>query len=101
MGHQVLDNTSGLLLIVTMTMTKMLHQQFYVHRALRKVGVFFEDALWDGLGCSGGSTCCELNVPPWFCKTLPSHTITNIIELRSCYGDVSQVENKIITNVDI
>ena len=67
--------------------------------SMRKVGVFFEDTLWDGLGCSG-STCCELNTPPWFCKTLPSHT-TNDIELRSCYGEDSPNGNKIITNVDI
>ena len=59
-------------------------------------GRFFEDTLWDGLGCESPS-CCELNTPPWFCKTLPAPT-TDDIELRSCCGGT---ENQAITNVDI
>ena len=59
-------------------------------------GRFFEDTLWDGLGCESPS-CCELNTPPWFCKTLPAPT-TDDIELRSCCGGT---ENLSITNVDI
>ena len=55
----------------------------------RMDGRFFNDTLWDGLGCESPS-CCELNTPPWFCKTLPAPT-TDDIELRSCYGD--HIEN--------
>ena len=62
-------------------------------------GRFFEDTLWDGLGCESPS-CCELNTPPWFCKTLPAPT-TDDIELRSCYGDLLQIGNLTITNVNI
>jgi len=32
-------------------------------------GMFFDDTLWDSLGCDGVSTSCEFNKPPWFCKT--------------------------------
>ena len=44
---------------------------------------FFENnPLWDGQGCTGVSTCCEFNNPPWFCKQLPEPT-TEDIEIRS------------------
>ena len=62
-------------------------------------GRFFNDTLWDGLGCESPS-CCELNTPPWFCKTLPAPT-TNDIELRSCYGDDTEYGNFTITDVNI
>ena len=45
-------------------------------------GRFFPDnLLWDGQGCSGGSTCCSLNSPPWFCKEL-RETTQDDVELR-------------------
>ena len=62
-------------------------------------GRFFEDTLWDGLGCESPS-CCELNTPPWFCKTLPAPT-TDDIELRSCYGDDAESGNITITYISI
>ena len=37
--------------------------------------------LWDGHDCTGSSTCCEFNNPPWFCKQLPEPT-TEDIEIR-------------------
>ena len=57
--------------------------------------VFFaDDPLWDGQNCV--SSCCELNNPPYFTKTLPAPTTDNI-ELRICNilnGDtpIDQVE---------
>ncbi len=50
-------------------------------------GVIYPDGdpLWDGEGCGSGSTCCELNGPPFFCKSLPEPTTDNI-EVRIC-GD--------------
>ena len=60
---------------------------------------FFNDTLWDGLGCESPS-CCELNTPPWFCKTVPAPT-TDDIELRSCYGDDVHFGNLTITNMNI
>ena len=44
--------------------------------------------LWDGHGCTGSSTCCEFNNPPWFCKQLPEPT-TEDIEIRQM-GSVNQ-----------
>ena len=41
------------------------------------------DVLWDGHNCIPTSTCCQLNNPPWFTKTLPKAT-TGDIELRLC-----------------
>jgi len=63
-------------------------------------GNFFNYTLWDSLGCNGLSTCCEFNKPPWFCKTLPAPT-SDDIELRSCYGDILDVGDITLTNVDI
>ena len=62
-------------------------------------GMFFNNTLWDGIGCPN-STCCEFNTPPWFCNTLPAPT-TDDIELRSCYGDGITLGNVTITKVDI
>lgn len=40
--------------------------------------------LWDGLGCSERSTCCERqNHTPWFCADLNA-SVTEDIELRVC-----------------
>ena len=40
------------------------------------------DPLWDG-ACDSDAGCCEINNPPWFCKTLPQPT-TDDIEVRIC-----------------
>ena len=41
------------------------------------------DILWDGRDCHSTSTCCFLNNPPYFTKTL-SQTTTDDLELRIC-----------------
>ena len=57
------------------------------------------DPLWDGEGCSAGSTCCSFNNPPWFYKQLPQ-PITDDIEMRVCIsGDYN--EDVVIETVDI
>ena len=45
--------------------------------------LYSDDPLWDGRGCGPGSTCCEFNNPPWFCRQLPEAT-TDDIEVRIC-----------------
>ncbi len=45
--------------------------------------LFPDDPLWDGQGCIHGNTCCSLNTPPWFNKTLSTPT-TDDIEMRLC-----------------
>ena len=52
-----------------------------------KLGLIADNPLWDGHGCTGSSTCCEFNNPPWFCKQLPEPT-TEDIEIRIC-GNVN------------
>ena len=43
--------------------------------------IFYPDPLWDGQNCV--ESCCQLNTPPYFTKTLPTPT-TDDIELRIC-----------------
>ena len=43
---------------------------------------FFDDALWDGAGCTGG-TCCNNNTQPWFYHQLNQITQDDI-EARVC-----------------
>ena len=46
---------------------------------------FFNDPLWDGAGCSGG-TCCDDTTQPWFYRQL-SQTTQDDVEARICsYG---------------
>ena len=46
--------------------------------------VFYDNPLWDGEGCSAGSTCCSFNNPPWFYKKLLQPTTDDNIEMRVC-----------------
>ena len=50
---------------------------------------YSDNPLWDGEGCSVGSTCCSFNNPPWFYKQLPQST-NDDIEMRVCSGPKSQ-----------
>ena len=43
---------------------------------------FFNDTLWDGAGCIGG-TCCDDTTQPWFYCQL-SQTTRDDIEARIC-----------------
>ena len=44
---------------------------------------YFDDILWDGEGCTGGSSCCDDTTQPWFYRQL-DHTIQDDIEARIC-----------------
>ena len=62
---------------------------------------YTDDPLWDGEGCGSGSTCCEFNTPPRFCKSLPQPT-SDDLELRLCnHFSYGAVEDKLIYLVDI
>ena len=61
---------------------------------------YTNDPLWDGEGCSSTSTCCEFNTPPWFCKSLPQPT-SDDLEIRNCYADSSDSEDRLITLIDV
>ena len=57
-------------------------------------GLYPDDPLWDGEGCTSSSMCCSFNNPPYFTKRLPNST-TDDIEVRICQldsGDDSPIE---------
>ena len=62
--------------------------------------VYSDDPLWDGEGCGPTNACCQLNNPPWFCKTLPQAT-TDDIELRICNDDSIPNEDTLVTFIEI
>ena len=65
------------------------------------VGVFYsDDPLWDGEDCGSGSTCCELNDPPYFCKSLAERT-TDDIEVRLCGNENFNNEDTPIELIEI
>ena len=61
---------------------------------------FPDDPLWDGQNCAPSSTCCELNNPPWFCKTLPQPT-SDDLEIRQCHFNSEKDEDTLISLIDI
>ena len=44
---------------------------------------YFNDTLWDGAGCTGGSSCCNDTTQPWFHHQL-NQTTQDDIEARIC-----------------
>ena len=51
--------------------------------------------LWDGHGCTGSSTCCQFNNPPWFCKQLPEPTTEDIeIQLMGYVDQFNALEEE-------
>ena len=62
--------------------------------------VYSDDPLWDGEGCGTTNACCQLNNPPWFCKTLPQAT-TDDMELRICNDDSIPNEDTLVTFIEI
>ena len=44
---------------------------------------YFNNVLWDGAGCTGGSSCCDDTTQPWFHQQL-NKTTQDDIEARIC-----------------
>ena len=61
---------------------------------------FYNDPLWDGQGCGSTSSCCTFNTPPYFYMTFNEST-SDALEIRNCYADPSNYEDKLITLIDI
>ena len=59
-----------------------------------------DDTLWDGRDCHSSSTCCSLNNPPYFTKTLSTPT-TDDLELRLCIGVRSQINQYVDIAVEL
>ncbi len=59
-----------------------------------------DDPLWDGQGCIHGNSCCSLNNPPWFKKTLSTPT-TDDIEMRLCITDSRPIANIALEQMEL
>lgn len=68
------------------------------HTVFNSISFYPNDPLWDGQNCV--SSCCGLNNPPFFSKTLPAPT-TDDIELRLCYLDGIQQTDTRIDQVEL
>ena len=63
-------------------------------------GFYSDDPVWDGMGCGQVSTCCTLNNPPWFCRTLPTASRENV-EVRLCGDENNNNENIPISLIEL
>ena len=65
------------------------------------MGVFPDDPVWDGMGCSDGNNCCSGDpAPPWFYRQL-SMTITEDIETRICRDELSSSEDVLVRELQL
>lgn len=62
--------------------------------------IYSDNPLWDGAGCAQTSTCCSLNNPPWFYKSLPEPTRDNI-EIRTCSDQHQNDEEVLLSMLEI
>ena len=60
---------------------------------------FFDDPLWDGAGCVGG-TCCNDTAQPWFYRQL-SQITQDDIEARICALDVYRIGSTLIDQLEL
>ena len=60
---------------------------------------FFDDALWDGAGCTGG-TCCDNTTQPWFYRQLNQITQGDI-EARICAYEVYSYGSTLIDQLEL
>ena len=60
---------------------------------------YFDDPLWDSLGCESESTCCDSD-GPWFTTTLSQET-SDDIEVRLCLDEGKNNEDIGIEQLEI
>ena len=58
---------------------------------------YFDDPLWDGLGCSSDNTCCSNNLQPWFYRNL-GNTTTDDIEARICMSYATYANGAVVVD---
>ena len=80
------------------TVPPFIHEEYFCERGITtNFNLSFIDSnpLWDGHGCTGSSTCCEFNNPPWFCKQLIESTTEDIeIRVMGSVGPSFSLENE-------
>ena len=57
--------------------------------------IYFDDILWDGAGCTGGSNCCDNTTQPWFYRQL-NQTTQDDIEAQICAYQEYEYESILI-----
>ena len=60
---------------------------------------YFNDILWDGAGCLGG-TCCDDTTQPWFYHQL-NQTIQDDIEARICIRGPFSTRSTLIDQLEL
>ncbi len=66
-------------------------------------GLYRDDPLWDGEGCTvAGNTCCQFNNPPYFTKQLSTATRDDL-EVRACgyYTRDDSTEDTLIELIEL
>ena len=61
---------------------------------------YFNDPLWDGAGCTGG-TCCNDTTQPWFYRLLNQKTIQDDIEARICTRGSFKYRSTLIDQLEL
>ena len=61
---------------------------------------YFNDTLWDGAGCTGGSSCCDNSTQPWFYRQL-DHTTQDDIEARICAAGIFDYRSTLIDQLEL
>ena len=63
-------------------------------------GVFIDDPVWDGEGCSSDNSCCSQPSLPWFYRQIPL-TSNEDIETRLCRDEPSFHEDVLIRELQL
>lgn len=61
---------------------------------------YLQNPIWDGEGCTSGSSCCEWQRPPWFCKKLATPSQSDL-ECRICSDSSTYNEHLLIQLIEV
>ena len=78
------------------------HDNYYCESGTMTIisGIFADDPVWDGKGCSYGSSCCsESNLPWFYCQI--SLTAREEIETRICHDEAASDENVLVKELQM
>ena len=78
------------------------HDNYYCESGtlVRAEGIFTDDPVWDGEGCSNDNSCCsDLNMP-WFYRQFPL-TASEDIETRICRDEAASNEDVLVKELQL
>ena len=90
--------TQGIILHILLIITITVNQDQWVLLIFN--AYYFNDILWGGEGCTGGSSCCDDTTQPWFHRQL-DHTIQDNIEVRICALDQFGLRSTLIDQLEL